>query len=62
VVTYPICLKCKTSLLKGGFLMSKNKEELELMRKRGLELLEKWMEEELKREDEKNEENEHKEI
>jgi hypothetical protein len=38
--------------------LTNKKEDVELMKKRGLELLERWIEEELKKGNEQNEKNE----
>lgn len=45
-------------LLKGGFYLLKSNEGIELMKKRGIQKLEEWLEEELKKEEEQNEKNE----
>jgi hypothetical protein len=45
-------------LTKGGFFLINKKEDIELIKKRGLELLEKWIDEELKKGNEQIEEKE----
>lgn len=37
--------------------MTNKKEDIELMKKRGIEIIEKWIEEELKKENEQNDHN-----